>query len=184
MDGRSQFDLLQSNSATVLTLINVYAPTTSAERVELWNKLVDMNIPSDGYILVGDFNMVESVEDRLGSANKSFTLNRRELAAWARLLNHYGLEDSWGSDFFKKTSDLRFTWDNNRAGRDHRGACFDRIYISNVLCGQGGSLAIHQLSKIFDHAPVQLKLFSRGAQDKRQGSFKFSTLKNRPPGIA
>lgn len=158
MEGRAQFFTLQTDSAAIFTIINVYAPTESLARVQLWHQLVDANIPGERFILGGDFNMVEAETNRLGGSQKCTTSNRREKAVWVRLLNHFGLVDAWSSNHIRKTSDHRFSWNNNRAGPKHRGVRIDRIYASSAMCEQGGDFTIHPLAKISDHAPVQLRI--------------------------
>ncbi len=69
---RAQFITLQSNSNFTISRIVVCAPNSSRDRDLLWHKIINTNIPSEGFILTGDFNMVEEDDDKLRSI-RNFT---------------------------------------------------------------------------------------------------------------
>jgi len=82
LERRAQFISLQSNNNFTLSIINVYALNSSHEKTLLnWNKLVEANVSGQSYILTGDFNMVESESNRLGSSRGCTNTNQREKAA-------------------------------------------------------------------------------------------------------
>jgi hypothetical protein len=54
--GRAQFISLQPPGEGTLTIINVYAPTLSTDRAQLWRKVEQANLTGDHYILGGDLN--------------------------------------------------------------------------------------------------------------------------------
>lgn len=112
---RTQFVIIMIDSPILITLINIYVPIVSREKIELWERITDADLLEDGFVMGGDFNMTEYKEDRLRSSMKSTAPNRREKLAWSRLLNHLKLEDTWSSDGIRKCTDKSFMWDNNRS---------------------------------------------------------------------
>jgi len=56
-------------------------------------------------------------------------------------------------------SQKSFSWENNRSSVDRRSAHIDRVYISSLLCGQGGVITIHLHKKISDHMHLEFQLF-------------------------
>lgn len=102
--GRAQYITLQGEGNKTVTILAIYAPSSSMERAALWQKLVAENILGDHYMMLGDFNFVEVESDRAGSNRYCTKPNRREQASWSRLLNHLGLEDTWNSDTVRKES--------------------------------------------------------------------------------
>ena len=66
----------------------MYAPNHALAHVEFWVQIVD-SIPLVGaWCMGGDFNMLESLDDRKGGSLT--TTHGAELAAWERLCFHCG----------------------------------------------------------------------------------------------
>jgi hypothetical protein len=57
--GRAQYIILQPLGEGALTIINVYAPTLSTDRAQLWRKVDQTNLTGDHYILGRDLNYQE-----------------------------------------------------------------------------------------------------------------------------
>jgi exonuclease III len=55
--GRAQFITLQPPGEGALTIINVYAPNLSTDRTQLWQKVSQVNLIADHFILGGDLNI-------------------------------------------------------------------------------------------------------------------------------
>lgn len=60
--GRLQYAILQWTTTSKLAVVNVYAHTDSTDRQQPWRILSEADLDADLYLLVGDFNMVESAE--------------------------------------------------------------------------------------------------------------------------
>ena len=82
------------------TVAAVYAPTSSRERSLLW---ADLQVISGPVILTGDFNMVNSLEDRWNRLGK--TISGEEASAWHALAVHLDLIDI--------STNCGMTWANN-----------------------------------------------------------------------
>ncbi len=111
-----QFVTLHSPDNGLLTIINVYASQTSAERALLWSRITQADFASDHVILGGDFNHFEITDQK--SPPGTGKMHRREAASWHRMSLRYGLTDVWLLDSFHKQSEKEFTYDNGRAGRN------------------------------------------------------------------
>lgn len=100
--------------------MNIYAPTGpegSAPRKELWKELfaeLDNIHPS---VFVGDFNMVEDLEDHAGGSPHVIT--GREKRAWDHFKQKFGIKDT----FKRVPGRLRFTWDNRRSSTSQGPRC-------------------------------------------------------------
>ena len=74
-----------------LVLINLYTSLLRLEREAFFASLSSWNLPSDGSILTGDFNCVQSpLLDRLGRHRSC----RAESPALTAFLDRYGWEDA------------------------------------------------------------------------------------------
>lgn len=102
------------------SLVCVYAPYNSLGRAHLWIYLAKLEVPM---VLVGDFNMVETLSDRWHKLGQ--TLQGNELHHWNSLVSS------------KKLIDLSvssgFSWNNNKRGNNFRAARLDRLYCSNEV---------------------------------------------------
>lgn len=84
---------------------NIYAPNESQDRCKLRENML-IQLPSNcTWILMGDFNMVEFVEDKSRCCNK-FLLEMERLL-WGQVKSILGIKD-----FFSSNGSLRFSWDN------------------------------------------------------------------------
>ena len=74
--GRAQFVTMQYHDALV-GFLNVYAPNHASARAEFWAHLVAALPSVDSWCIGGDFNMLESPEDRIGGSH--VTVHGREI---------------------------------------------------------------------------------------------------------
>jgi hypothetical protein len=70
VEGIMQFVTLHSPDNGLLTIINVYASQTSAERALFWNKITQADFASDHVILGGDFNHFEATNPKCTSGTR------------------------------------------------------------------------------------------------------------------
>ncbi|KZV98463.1 DNase I-like protein [Exidia glandulosa HHB12029] len=107
-----------------LSVLAVYAPNDPSENKEFWTTIRDAlrqnaDIPRP-HVLKGDFNMVESMQDRFPAS-----LNNADMSAeFQELLTYLELVDGW-----RETNPRKFssTWQNPSAEIHAR---LDRIYVS------------------------------------------------------
>ena len=156
-----------------LTLAAVYAPNSSNERKQVWDELSSINGPT---ILLGDFNMVTSIEDRWNGIGTC--LSGQEKVSWDYLADHL--------DIIDMTTSTNMTWANHQSGSNYRSARLDRFYCTPDIFSNYVSIeaqVLHSIS-ISDHKPVLLECshhtsFTRsGWFHADQSLFKFEAVKN------
>jgi hypothetical protein len=104
-----------------LGLHNVYGPTESRERTNLWESLTNLVDPNRPWLVGGDFNMSLSASDQLGGLPTN--LVGAEHDAWSLLSAVLGLSEYLPAP----NASIRYTWDNHRlnlAGEDNRHHIF------------------------------------------------------------
>lgn len=105
----------------LFTLINVYAPCHALSRATVWDKI---NLIQGPIILLGDFNMVESLRDRWKGLDQY--LQGRELhACWNSVIVDKNLVDM--------SANSGFSWANNKKDDCFRATRLDKIYFSKGL---------------------------------------------------
>jgi hypothetical protein len=109
--GRAQYVVLQLNANLQVGIINVYAYNDSKKRTRLWEAITKANLPQAQWIIGGDFNSVETLDDRIGSASTT-GMSTRETQAWNGLLLKYRVADSFSMTEFRRLTKKRFSWDN------------------------------------------------------------------------
>lgn len=77
-------------------LINIYISNDAAERADLWRWIAN-SIPDAYWVISGDFNMVESPNDKCGHLSMRWTPRERE--AWYFMRNKFGFFDPNASRF-------------------------------------------------------------------------------------
>ena len=142
-------------------ILSIYASNHESARVAFWTQLIDALPSVDAWCIAGDFNMIESPEDRQGGSH--VTVHGTELAAWERLCMALGLHDVWHlADFARERDSLRFSRSNRRIGGMNLSR-IDRIYVSDALSDYGGTTSIITGSCMSDHAPVVVVFRERDA---------------------
>jgi hypothetical protein len=137
-------------------ILNVYAPHTLAERIQLWQS-IESSLPSGiRWILVGDWNMVLDTNDNSHPSSKVDGV--AEQFAFVRMTSFFGVDD-----FFHATPlQLQFSWDNRHRVGTRKLKWLDRYY---VFPSSTGPPSFHILRyeilgncSISDHLPVALSI--------------------------
>lgn len=102
MKGRAQYITIQWTPRIKVGIINIYAFNYTGPRTRLWNEIRHFQLPEANWIL-GDFNMIEQLEDKQGGLATS-GLGPREVIAWGDLMVHLGLRDCFRADEFRKVT--------------------------------------------------------------------------------
>ena len=148
--GRAQYITMQYHDA-VIGILNVYAPNQASARADFWALLAAALPRVDSWCIGGDFNMLESPEDRIGGSH--VTVHESELAAWEQLCMSLRIFDTWLLEDFSRTQgSLGFSQLDRRRGGTNL-ARLDRFYVSDGLCTRGGSVGILAGTTFLDHAP-------------------------------
>ena len=129
------------------TIISVYAGGAVQVRTEMWKELSLITGP---IILTGDFNMVESLDDRW--EGKGQCIRGAELEEWEKLKEAHDLTDiGFPGDF---------TWQNYSLPPLARKARLDRTYITQSMANVfiRAEASPNYNSCISDHYPLVTKL--------------------------
>ena len=118
---RVRYVILDKFSSKKLGFLNVYASNNTTQQMQLWRKLIT-SLPTDcNWILIGDFDFVESRCDKTNACNMLIPMAEKLVfqACKAFLL----IEESNCS-----VSNLKFFWNNYRSHGSRILACLDRFY--------------------------------------------------------
>jgi hypothetical protein len=149
----------------------------------LWNHLAQVSLPEAEWILAGDFNNIESLQDKQGGTNKT-SMGNREIEAWNRLLVRFGARDSHNIHAFRRKSLKAFTWTNGRNDDKMIQSRIDRIYVPAPLAAVGGTTEIlPEIPDISDHSGVIMHFNNTGPRKSRQPFFNRGLLKH-PESLA
>ncbi|KAG0571612.1 hypothetical protein KC19_VG027100 [Ceratodon purpureus] len=176
--GQAQFLTLQLASGEILGLINVYAYSTSPERATLWEAINAAPLLPANWIIAGDFNMIETLDDKLGGSDQT-KMYALQAEAWNRTLLKFALGDSFHMTEFRHLTKKKFTWDNAQLASERVTTRLDRIYVSPSIQQLGGQVGIlANLGDILDHAPYVLKINQPQAQTPKVQVFNKGMLKS------
>ncbi|KAG0504767.1 hypothetical protein M758_N019500 [Ceratodon purpureus] len=178
MAGRAQYVTIQLNPQLKLGILNIYAFNESRRRGRMWDMLARSDLPEAEWILGGDFNSVESLDNRIGgSCNTS--METPEMEAWTRLLLRFNLADSFHMPEFRRLTKKKFSWDNDRKNGERKASRIDKFYIPPAIKNIGGQIGIlASYPKVSDHSPVTLKLIHNNSRPPRTVPFKPIPAKN------
>ena len=126
--GRAQYVVLNLSSHLQLGVINVYGFNNTDPRAMLWNHLAQAPLPAAEWVLAGDFNNIESIQDKQGGSNKT-SIGNREMEAWNRLLVRLNVRDSFNLRAFRRKFTKAFTWTNAHTDDTMIQTRIDRIYV-------------------------------------------------------
>ena len=117
-------ELEDKENKEVLWVGNIYGPTIQAQKESFWNSLEDQcsGKKQCPYIIVGDFSVTISVEERRGGTKVRDPYGER----LEDLISYWGLTDI-------KPKNGKFTWNNKRIGSGHITARLDRVLVSPYL---------------------------------------------------
>jgi exonuclease III len=106
-------------------LINIYAPNDQMEHKIIWQNLHGELLANYRWIIAGDFNFVETREDK--SSHCSCIISDTERLAWDGLKQTLDV-----ADHFYRDRGLKYNWDNLRKNDQRILARLDRIYLFNI----------------------------------------------------
>ena len=138
-------------------LLNLYAPNSEAARSRFWSEIL-VQIPQiDHWALVGDFNMLEDVQDRQGGSSR--IISGSEFREWEKLCMSLQLVDLWSVQSFNRIPEsLSFSRSDRRLAGVNLSR-LDRFYGDVFMWTRGGQLGILPGFSFSDHSPLKLKLF-------------------------
>lgn len=135
--------------------VNIYASNKYAERCMLWETLLSELPRTCRWILVGDFNVVESRSDKSTLCGRIMV--GRERTLFLALLSSLGVVD-----YPRSAGSLLFSWDNARMHGSRVMARLDRIYTfspgHSILDRKIVEYVIRGDGVISDHHPVQMRI--------------------------
>jgi hypothetical protein len=160
IEGRAQFITLHLPDSSLLTIINIYAPTSSRNRAPLWRRVSAAEFVADHIILGGDFNHLEEVSRR-GLAGERW-MHKREAASWHHMTLQYGLADVWTMDNYRKMSKKDYTFDNGRSGPGSAVSRIDKFLVTQELDSRGGRIEVApSIKKMLDHSPLVMTIWGQ-----------------------
>lgn len=84
-----------------VSIINVYGFSHTGPIAMMWNHMAHTPLPEANWVIAGDFNNIESVNDKQGISTKT-SISNRELKTWNKSLLHLGVRDAFQSGSFHK----------------------------------------------------------------------------------
>lgn len=127
--GRAQWVKLGATTGGDISILIVYASTSTRERIELWTELLVTLDKDCKWILCGDWNFVENKGDKSSLCGKLISPTERH--EFELLLGALNVEDK-----FSCNNPIKYTWDNRRKDGSRILACLDRIYSFKLDGGQ------------------------------------------------
>ena len=176
--GRAQYVVLNLSARLQLGIINVYGFNDTGPRAMLWNHLAQVPLPVADWVLAGDFNNIESLQDKQGGSNKT-SIGGREMEAWNRLLVRLSVRDSFNLGAFRRKSTKAFTWTNGHNDDTMVQTRIDRIYVPSPLADTGGTTKIlPEIPDISDHSGMIMYFNNAGSRKHRHPCFNKGLLKH------
>ncbi|WOL10352.1 hypothetical protein Cni_G19107 [Canna indica] len=124
---------------------SVYASTNAKDRRLLWEFLGNIDLNDTPWLIVGDFNYIESQDDKLGGRPLVYG---NALKAFQNFRSSANLIDL-------KFKGARFTWSNNRAGSKKVLARINRAYANDIWLSLFSKTMVYHLPRIAsDHKSI------------------------------
>ncbi len=159
-DGRAQYITLHLPDSNELTIINVYAASSSRDKAPLWKRISEANFATNHIILGGDFNHSEEIDSK-GKVGRT-RMHRRETASWHHLTLQYGLADVWTMDSFRKMTKKAYTFDNGRSGPGSAVSRINKFLVSQELDSRRGRIkATPSIRRMSNHSPLVMTIWGR-----------------------
>ncbi|KAG6714358.1 hypothetical protein I3842_05G199000 [Carya illinoinensis] len=151
--------LFTDQSGSILTSI-VYAKCSYLERRALWDHLCGVSAVGIPWVVIGDFNVIRSNEERVGGNSRL----RMAMDEFNCCIHSCGLIE-W------RLEGKQLSWCNGRQGLARSWAKLDRILVNNF----GGAVGRLLNRRTSDHSPIVLQLSSI---NNRYGSspFRFQNM--------
>ena len=176
--GRAQYVVINLSPRLQLGIINVYGFSDTGPRAMLWNHIAQAPLPDADWILAGDFNNIESIQDKQGGTNKT-SIGNREMEAWNRLLVRLGVKDAFHIKAFRRKSTKAFTWTSTHKDESMVQSRIDRIYIPAQVAAIGGTTEIlPEIQDISDHSGNVMHFNNTGIRKIKQPFFNKGLLKH------
>jgi len=139
---------------TRVTLTNVYAPTTSADRPSFFAELTDISNSTQGpWIVLGDFNLTRYANDKNQGA-----FNATEAARYSDIINSLALIEI-------PLVDRAFTWSNKRDTPTL--VRLDRCFVNTFWDATFPNTSLSSLTRVAsDHVPLLVTACSTVPRDK------------------
>ena len=114
-----------------IDILNIYAPIDMRRRAAFWSSLTGLLPEMDSWIVGGDFNNLEALEDQQGRGPEFLGIAQAEQSEWDSFLFAMGGRDSWHEPSF-----CRWSWSLDFSGGYRREGGrllqrLDRFYVSN-----------------------------------------------------
>jgi len=106
--GRVQYLTFKLSSSIKVGIMCIYAQNYITRRARLWQTLTNVALPKAKWIIGGDFNNVESIEDH-SQGYFGNIMGGREFNAWNAFIASFGLMDAWNLNEFKRIGHKNFT---------------------------------------------------------------------------
>lgn len=142
--GRAVWVHFENDHIGKLGFVGIYAPNSSTERCALWHELFVSLDPHFQWIIAGDFNMIEALEDQCG--RPSSLISGSEKRAWNHLKRRLHLCDT----FHQRPGHLAFSWDNQRLYR----------HTSTAQSLHLGNRTLRRLDQIYSLDPARNHVFN------------------------
>lgn len=123
MNNKAHWIILEGLPGGALGILNIYTPNDMHTPSHLWRELITALPTSCRWILTGDFNMVESRQDKTNPCGCLLPLSERQV--FTALKQHLKVEDHPWSP-----GSLKFSWDNFRWDGQRILARLDRCYLN------------------------------------------------------
>ncbi|KII86547.1 hypothetical protein PLICRDRAFT_113737, partial [Plicaturopsis crispa FD-325 SS-3] len=154
--GRAMLVTIPWHSTLTLTILNIYAPNSTAENKQFWTDLQlkweaeSLAVPD---IMLGDFNLVEDAIDRLPCRGDAHAA----VDALRQFRESLQLEDGWRST---NPTTKMFSYFQDATGSHSR---IDRIYVSPEIKDSGRNWEIEPLGIATDHRMVSVNVIDQKA---------------------
>ncbi|XP_074315324.1 uncharacterized protein LOC141651516 [Silene latifolia] len=150
-------ELLHHISNKTVHVSFVYGSNDATHRERLWHELRGLKPKVTNWILMGDWNIVRAMEERIGPNPPSIT----EILAFNQSLLDCQLEDlhSFGCEF---------TWTNKRDTTTIIWSRLDRVISNSLWMGHFPNTQVNVLpSGISDHSPLLVSIHDHYQQKRR-----------------
>lgn len=141
----------------------------------MWAHLAHVQLPEAQWVLAGDFNNIESTNDKQGGSAK-ISINNRELEAWNKLLLRLEVRDAYHAGTLQRKNNRTFTWLNFHTDETMIQTRIDMFYTAPQLEQKG--LSIH-IMPIIPHISDYADCLTY--QKPTQAEDKSALLQQRPP---
>lgn len=174
--GRAQYVVLNLSPNLQIGIINVYGYSHTGPKAMMWTHLTQAQLPEAQWVLAGDFNNIESINDKQGGSIRT-NISTRELDAWNKLLIRLGVRDAFHLGTYQRKNTKAFTWSNVHKDATMIQTRIDRIYITPTLEHKGETMEILPIiPDVSDHARVVLHSRSPHKRKTRPPTFNKGLL--------